>query len=258
MTPPQTSSAPQTDDAATKHKGVFGRLRNYLFTGILVTAPIAITAWLIWGIINIVDGAVKSLIPVAAFPELYLPFKIPGFGVLLTLVVLSLIGWFAAGVLGRVLVRFGENIVARMPIVRSVYGALKQIFETVLAQQSNAFRQVVLVEYPRRGIFALGFVTGVTEGEVQNLTDDEMVNIFLPTTPNPTSGFLLFVPRRDLVVLDMTVEEGIKMVISGGIVTPPDPHAAQNRKMADKGKSRKPPVGPPMPVVKREQQPVGE
>jgi uncharacterized membrane protein len=107
-------------------------------------------------------------------------------------------------------------------VIRSIYGATKQIFETVLANQSQAFREVVLVEYPRRGIWAIGFITGTTEGEVQELTEDEVINVFLPTTPNPTSGFLLFVPRRDLVYLSMTIEEGIKMVVSGGIVTPPD------------------------------------
>jgi uncharacterized membrane protein len=116
----------------------------------------------------------------------------------------------------------GERFLARMPVVRSIYSATKQVFETVLAQQSNAFRDAVLVEYPRRGIWAVGFITGVTRGEVQNLTEDETVNVFLPTTPNPTSGFLLFVPAKDVTYLDMSVEEAIKMVISGGIVTPPD------------------------------------
>jgi uncharacterized membrane protein len=116
-----------------------------------------------------------------------------------------------------------------MPLVRSVYGAVKQILETVLAQTSTAFREVVLLEYPRRGIWAIGFITGYTEGEVQNLTEDECVNIFLPTTPNPTSGFLLFVPRKELIKLDMSIEEGIKMVVSGGIVTPPDRRPAQEQ-----------------------------
>jgi uncharacterized membrane protein len=116
-------------------------------------------------------------------------------------------------------------MLARMPVVRSIYGATKQIFETVLAHKSTAFRQVCLVEYPRRGLWTLGFITGTTVGEVQDRTSDEVVNVFLPTTPNPTSGFLLFVPRRDIVLLEMSIEDGIKMVISGGIVTPPEPRA---------------------------------
>ena len=114
----------------------------------------------------------------------------------------------------------GERLLSRMPVVRSVYGTLKQIFETVLAQSSRSFREVVLIEYPRRGIGAIGFVTGPTRGEIQDQADEELVNVFLPTTPNPTSGFLLFVPRKDLIHLDMSIEDGIKMVISGGIVTP--------------------------------------
>tara|TARA_Y100000815_G_scaffold245979_1_gene245214 strand:- start:326 stop:769 length:444 start_codon:yes stop_codon:yes gene_type:complete len=116
-----------------------------------------------------------------------------------------------------------------MPVVRSVYSAIKQIFETILAQQSNAFREAVLIEYPRRGIWAIGFITGTTKGEVQNLTLEETVNIFLPTTPNPTSGFLLFVPREEVVPLDMSVEEAVKMVISGGIVTPPDRRSTEKQ-----------------------------
>ncbi|HET8726181.1 MAG TPA: DUF502 domain-containing protein [Alphaproteobacteria bacterium] len=202
--------------------GFGARLRAYFFAGILVTAPVAITLYLAWLFISFIDDRVNAILPARFNPETYLPFSLPGLGVLLVVVVLVLIGAMAAGFLGRLIVRAYEGVLARIPAVRSVYGAVKQIFETVLANQSNAFREVVLVEYPRRGLWALGFITGTTQGEVQNLTEDDVINVFLPTTPNPTSGFLLFVPRKDLVVLQMTVEEGIKMVVSGGIVTPPD------------------------------------
>jgi uncharacterized membrane protein len=144
-----------------------------------------------------------------------------------------LIGALTAGLLGRWLVHTGERILNRMPVIRSFYSATKQIFQTVLAQKSNAFREAVLVEYPRRGVWAIAFITGTTQGEVQNLTEQKTVNIFLPTTPNPTSGFLLFVPKEDVVPLNMSVEEAIKMVISGGIVTPPD-----NRPLAEQKKSQ--------------------
>jgi uncharacterized membrane protein len=127
-----------------------------------------------------------------------------------------------AGFFGKLWLRFTERLLNRMPVVRNVYSAVKQILETVLAQQSNAFREAVLVEYPRRGIWAIAFITGRTEGEVQNVTEEECLNIFIPTTPNPTSGFLLFVPKKDLISLSMSTEEAIKMVISGGIITPPD------------------------------------
>ena len=206
---------------------LFLRLRTYLLTGIVVVAPVGITIWLAWQFISFVDRSVTPLIPTRYNPETYLPFSIPGLGLVVTIVVLTVIGALAANYSGRVLVRLGERLVDRMPVIRNIYGALKQIFETVLRRSSTSFRQVVMVEYPRRGIWALAFTTGRTEGEVQNTTQDELVNIFLPTTPNPTSGFLLFVPRRELVPLGMTVEEGIKMVISGGIVTPPDRRPAE-------------------------------
>lgn len=208
-----------------------GRLRAYFLAGVLVTAPIAITFYLVWLFITFVDGRVRPLIPPAYNPETYLPVTIPGIGLLIAVVVLTLIGAITAGYVGRIFVRLSEQALARMPVIRSIYGATKQIFETVFANQSKAFREVVLVEYPRHGIWAIGFITGTTEGEVQELTEDEVMNVFLPTTPNPTSGFLLFVPRRDLVFLSMTIEEGVKMVVSGGIVTPPD-----NRPLAERGK----------------------
>lgn len=206
-------------------------LRAYFFAGVLVTAPIGITFYLAWLIIGWIDGKITPLIPAAYNPETYLPFGVPGLGLIVVFVLLTLIGAMAAGALGRIWVRTSEHLLARMPVIRSVYSATKQIFETVLQQQSTAFRQVVLFEYPRRGSWALGFITGKTLGEVQNLTADEVVNVFLPTTPNPTSGYLLFIPRRELVVLSMTVEEGIKMVVSGGIVTPEDRRDEDQRKI---------------------------
>jgi uncharacterized membrane protein len=205
------------------------RLRGYFLAGILVTAPVAITFYLAWIFINFVDRQVTPLIPVKYNPETYLPFGMPGLGLFIVIAVLTLIGAMTYSFAGRFMMRTGERILNQMPVIRNVYNAFKQIFETVLAQQSTAFREAVLVEYPRRGIWAIAFITGRTEGEVQNIIDEEVTNIFLPTTPNPTSGFLLFVPKKELVPLSMSVEEAIKMVISGGIVTPPDrrPEAEQ-------------------------------
>jgi uncharacterized membrane protein len=207
------------------------KVRNYFFAGVIVVAPISITLYLAWLLIDFVDRNVTPLIPKQYNPETYLPFSVPGLGLLVMVVVLTIIGALAANILGRTLVGMGERILDRVPVIRNVYGALKQIFETVLKQSSTSFRQVVLIEYPRRGIWAIAFITGDTEGEVQNLTEDSLINVFLPTTPNPTSGFLLFVPQQDLVNLHMSVEEGIKMVISGGIVTPPDPRSAEAKEM---------------------------
>jgi uncharacterized membrane protein len=199
---------------------LLGRLRAYFLTGVIVTAPISITIFLVWQFLTFLDTHVAGLLPARYNPENYLPFSLPGLGLLLMLAFLTLVGMLTAGLAGRTLVRMGERLLSRMPVVRGVYSTLKQIFETVLAQKSRSFREVVLVEYPRRGIGAIGFVTGPTRGEIQTRSGEELVNVFLPTTPNPTSGFLLFVPKSDLIHLDMSIEEGIKMVISGGIVAP--------------------------------------
>jgi len=192
------------------------RIRNYFLTGILVTAPITITVWISWHILQFFDATARNLVPAGWYPDI----AIPGLGLLVVFVGLILIGAMTAGLVGRLLVRASERILNNMPVVRSLYSAIKQILETVLAQRATAFRQVVLVEYPRRHIWAVGFVSGPTKGEVQRKLDQELVNVFLPTTPNPTSGFLLFVPKEDVRVLEMSIEEGIKLVVSGGIVTP--------------------------------------
>ncbi len=223
---------------------VAARLRNYFFAGILVTAPISITFWLAWRVISFVDNRVTPLIPPRWNPESYLPFGLPGLGLIVVFIVLTLIGFFAAGYAGRLVTRISDMVVARLPVVSSVHSWTKQVFETVLSRQSSAFREVVLVEYPHRGCWAVGFITGRTEGEVQQLTTETVVNVFVPATPNPTTGFLLFIPQHDVHHLDLTVEEGIKLVISGGIVAPPprvDPKEDWRRKTvtaADQARAR--------------------
>ena len=198
----------------------FARLRTYFLTGIVVTAPIAITLYLTYVFVSFVDANITPLIPARYNPETYLPFSIPGLGVIIAGFALIMIGFLTANYLGRAFLLIGERIVGRMPVVRTIYHALKQIMETVLAQSSSSFREVVLLEYPRKGIWALAFVTSQAKGEVDALDSDDMISIFLPTTPNPTSGFLLFVPRKDLIYMEMTVEEGVKLVISAGMIWP--------------------------------------
>ncbi len=220
--------AVEPESHSSHQLGFIGRLRNHFFTGILITAPIGITCWLAWEIVTFIDDRVTPLIPAKWNPETYLPFGIPGLGVIVMVLVLTLIGFFTAGLVGRSILRFGESLLDRMPVIRGVYGALKQIFEAVFQQQSNAFRDVVLVQYPRKDSWAIGFMTGGANYRITEAGPEDAVNIFLPTTPNPTSGFLLFVPRKETRTLSMTIEEGIKMVVSGGIVTPPD-----RRKSAD-------------------------
>jgi uncharacterized membrane protein len=198
------------------------RLRAYLVAGLLVTGPIGLTFYLAWLFVSSVDGWVAKLLPVEYNPASWLPVPVPGIGVVLVVAGLILIGALTAGYLGRLLLRTSERLLNRMPVIRGLYSATKQIFETVLAKQSNTFREVVLVEFPRRQMWTIGFITGRAEGEIRELSDEpEVLNVFIPTTPNPTSGYLVFVPRRDVVALSMTVEEAIKFVISGGIVAPP-------------------------------------
>jgi len=230
VTPPKGEAAAPPEIRVPPERprrlGLLPRLRNYLLAGILVTAPAAITFWLVWQFITFVDSRVTPLIPDAWRPDAYLPIGVPGLGVLVAVVALTLIGMLAAGILGRWFLRSAAWLFGRLPVIRSIYGALKQIVETILASRSEAFRECVLFQYPRKGSWAIGFLTGRTEGQVQGLTEEEVINVFLPTTPNPTSGFLMFVPRREAISLTMTIEEGLKMVVSGGLVVPPDRGAA--------------------------------
>ena len=201
---------------------LLGRLRGYFLAGIVVTAPIAITIYLTYIFFTFIDGWVARIVPQDVYYVLYGGKSFPGLGILVALVFFVIVGWFATNFLGRFFIRLSESIVDRMPIVRNLYSAIKQIFETVMASQSQAFREVVMLEYPRKGVYSIGFVTGRTEGEVQRATKAETINVFVPTTPNPTSGYLLFVPKKELIYLDMSVEEGVKLVVSAGIITPPD------------------------------------
>lgn len=219
---PENTKKSAKDHIHEAHRSLMARLRGYFLAGVLVTAPITITIYITYVFLTVIDRQVARVLPGHWYEGLYGGTTIPGVGLLVALVFFIAVGWFTTNFLGRMLVRISEYIVDRMPIIRTVYGALKQIFETIMATQSQAFRECVLVEYPRTGIWSIGFLTGITEGEVQRLTDDEVLNVFVPTTPNPTSGFLLFVPKKDIYFLGMSVEEGIKMVVSAGIITPPD------------------------------------
>ena len=195
------------------------RLRGWFLTGLLVTAPVLLTIYITWLFVDIIDGWVKDILPPGFADTIY--SNIPGIGIIIGGVAITIIGALAAGFFGRWLIAFGEKLLHRMPVVGTIYGASKQILETVMASQSDAFRDVVLVQYPRKDLWVIGFVTGTTKGEVQSAIEEETVNVFVPTTPNPTSGFLLFCPRDELRFLEMSVEDAVKLVVSGGIVTPP-------------------------------------
>ncbi|MFC3645020.1 DUF502 domain-containing protein [Aquibium oceanicum] len=205
-----------------KHRGMT-RIRNYFLTGFVVTAPLAITAYIAWSFIGWVDSWVKPYIPARYNPDNYLPFAVPGFGLIVAVVLITLIGFLTANFIGRTIVSYGEYLLDRMPLVRSIYRALKQIFETVLSNKSEVFKKVGLIEYPRRGAWAIVFISSERQSEVNSRIEahaEDSIAVFLPSTPNPTTGFLMYVPRSELIELSMTVEEAAKLVISAGLVTP--------------------------------------
>ncbi|WP_427450840.1 DUF502 domain-containing protein [Litorimonas sp. WD9-15] len=194
-------------------------LRNRFFTGVVVAIPIVTTLLVVSWVVQKVDNNVFKIIPDSLNPETYLGFAIPGLGLIISIILLFLLGIIASNFIGKSLIRSGESLLDRVPVVSPVYNALKQIVQTVAAQKDRAFRDVCLLEYPRKGVWALGFVTADLGGEAKRELGDNMVCVFVPTTPNPTSGFLLFLQKGDIKILDMTPEEGAKMIISGGMVS---------------------------------------
>lgn len=211
-------------DLTKRRIGVFAKLRNNFLAGVVVIAPIALTIWLIWTVVGWIDSWVLPFIPDRFSPERYIGINLHGLGVIIFLVFTVLVGVVAKGLVGRSLIRFSESLVARMPVVRSIYNAAKQIAETVFSQKESSFDKACLIEYPRKGIWVIGFISTQAKGEVRAKIppDEGIVSVFMPTTPNPTSGFLLFVPQSDVIALDMSVEDAAKLVISAGLVYPTD------------------------------------
>jgi len=197
-------------------RGFFGALRTYFLTGLVVTGPVGLTFLLITWVIDLLDGWFKPLLPAQFQPEQYLPYDIPGVGLVVALIIVLLVGGFTANFLGRRLIAIGDNIITQMPAIGTVYNALRQIFKAAI-DNNRSFSEVAMIEYPRKGVWAIGFVTNDIKGQIANQVGGETIAIFLPTTPNPTSGFLLFLPKEDVKILDMTVEEGARLVISAGL-----------------------------------------
>jgi len=210
-----------------------GRMKTYLFTGILVTAPVGMTFYIAYNLIIYIDKWSNAIVPQKFRFSEYLKIEVPGLGVAVILTALILIGMFTTGYVGRFFVRLGERILSKMPFISSVYNLLKQVFETFFSGKKQSFNQVVLLEYPRKGVWVLGFVSSKTDGEIGKKIDGKVLNVFVPTTPNPTSGFLIFVPEKDVIKLKMSVEDGLKLVISCGIVVP-EKEAKELKKQAKK------------------------
>jgi uncharacterized membrane protein len=206
----------------TRKPGMFAGLRASFLTGIVVIAPVALTVWLIWTLMGWVDSVVLPLIPFTFRPEHYIGINLRGVGVIIFLVFTIVVGWIAKGLIGKSLILFAESLVDRMPVVRSIYSGVKQIAETVFAQSERSFEKACLIQYPRKDIWAIGFISTSAKGEVNAKAESgsDLLSVFVPTTPNPTSGFLLFFPKEDVIELDMSVEDAAKLVISAGLVYP--------------------------------------
>lgn len=211
---------PLDQEPEVKKPGWIAWLRSRFFAGVFIAAPIAITVMIVLWLISVIDNRVKPLIPPAWNPESYTEFAIPGFGVLVAIILLTLLGAITTNLIGRSAVGFSDRLLNRIPIVRNIYSLFKQLFDTIQTSNQSSFRDMVLVEYPKRGTWALGFVTAPLRGEIAEKLPEGYMSVFVPTTPNPTSGFYMFVPKTEVIDLDMTVEEGAKMIVSVGMVVP--------------------------------------
>jgi uncharacterized membrane protein len=224
----ETSGVPEPT-----HPSVASRIRNYFLTGLIVAGPVAITIWLVWSFVTWVDDLVRPFIPVTYRPETYLPIKVPGFGLIIAFLALTVLGFLTANLVGRTFVEIGEMILERVPIVRPIYRGLKQVFETLFSKSASSFRTVGLVEFPAPGMWSLVFLSTPPGADLtaQLPSDDEYVSAFMPCTPNPTTGFFFYVLRRDVIELSVSVEDAAKLLMSAGMIQPTS-NGDQQRKLA--------------------------
>ena len=214
--------------------GFMSRVRNYFLTGLIVAGPVAITIWLIWSFVTWVDDLVRPFIPIAYRPETYLPVKVPGFGLIIAFLALTILGFLTANLVGRTFVDIGETILERVPIVRPIYRGLKQVFETLFSKSGSSFRTVGLVEFPAPGMWSLVFLSTPPGADVTVTlpSNEEYVSAFMPCTPNPTTGFFFYVLRRDVLELAISVEDAAKLLMSAGMIQPGGGGADQQKKLA--------------------------
>lgn len=227
MTSPAAPLFPPTPPPDASHRprtSARSRLRNYFLTGLIIAGPLAITVYITWWFITLIDGWVKPLVPAAYLPETYLPFTIPGFGLIVALTGLTMLGFLTANLVGRSLIEFGEVLLARMPVVRSLYRGVKQVFETIFSTEGTSFRTVGLVEFPVKGTWSIVFIStpAGAELEAQLPPAGDYVGVFLPCTPNPTTGFFFYLPRTSIIELSMSVDDAAKLVMSAGVIQPED------------------------------------
>lgn len=226
MNPNPSDQEPPPDLIETDQHPVSlgGRIRNYFLTGIVVVGPAAVTAWLVWSFVTWVDDWVRPIIPEAYRPETYLPLKIPGSGLIIAFFALTLLGFLTANLVGRTLLQVGDNMIDRMPIVRPIYKTIKQIFTMLFSKSGTSFRKVGLVEFPSPGMWSLVFLSQPPSADIAarlpNGEDEEHVSVFLPCTPNPTTGFFFYLPRRKIIELDIPVEAAATLIMSAGMIQP--------------------------------------
>ena len=203
-------------------QGIGARLRNYFLTGLVVAGPLAITAWLISAFVTWVDDVVRPLIPEMYRPETYLPWKIPGSGLVIALFALTLLGFLTANLVGRTLVQLGDHLIDRMPIVRPIYKTVKQVFQMLFSKSGTSFRKVGLVEFPAPGMWSLVFISQPPSAEVASRLPggEDQISVFLPCTPNPTTGFYFYVPRKNIIELEIPVEQAATLIMSAGMIQP--------------------------------------
>lgn len=208
-------------DSHTRHHSFGAGIRTWFLTGLIVAGPLALTAWIVWWFISLVDGWVKPLVPAGMWPDHYLPLHLPGVGVLLAFLGLTLLGFLTANLAGRSLLKLGERILDRMPVVRSIYKSLKQIFETVFSQSGTGFRRVGLVQFPQPGMWSIVFIsTPPSDLVAVNLPAVEHTSVFLPCTPNPTTGFYFYLPATEVIEVPLTPDEAAKLIMSAGLIQP--------------------------------------
>ena len=235
--PPIPPTLPETDPASPKKRvSTRGRLRTYFLTGIIVAGPLAITAYITWWFIALIDGWVKPLVPASYLPDHYLPFSIPGLGLVIAFLAVTLLGFLTANLVGRSVIEFGEVLLARTPVISGLYKGLRQIFETLFSANGTSFRTVGLVEFPVKGTWSVVFLSAPAAAEVQEVLPKgpetgeghDYVGVFLPCAPNPTTGFFFYLPRSEIVEVAISVDDAAKLVMSAGVIQPEDPQARLN------------------------------
>src|SRR6516165_5336318 len=231
-TEPAAAPVPET------HHGMMARFRNYFLTGLVVAGPLAITFYLTWWFVTWVDGLVRPFVPLAYRPETYLPFGLPGSGLIVAVIALTLLGFLTANLIGRSLVDLGERILGRIPAVRAIYRGLKQVFETLFSGTGSSLRKVGLVEFPSPGMWSIVLISqSPSEDIARSLPgQEEHVSVFLPCSPNPTTGFFFYVPKSKIIEVELSAEDAATLIMSAGVVQPgsaPDPKRAALAGMAN-------------------------